>query len=323
MVRYLFILLIALLIPCGSMAAPPPSPAVKFVISNPDDGVINTPVTITVRALKTNNKVDADYQDDVTLVTSGSATGGGLVDIVNGVGAIEINDSVAETVVLSLLDTEGTGLDVSSTQDVVFYAVPIIAWEQTDYWFRDDDGDDENATGFGASDVNKNNSITSVTGGTNFRLRFGIKANDDDGAISNQIEFKEGTGCATGAWTPISSTSDIFSLRLSPYFNDGDVASNIITTGQYTAGRLFEFTNPAPPLSLNQNIFTEYEWSLTAGEDIPLDTTYTFRISNNGSALDTYTECPILTSQYTTPPETNVVWVQESYWFRDDDGGET
>src|SRR5205085_1452386 len=57
---------------------------------------------------------------DVTLNTSGSATGGGLVNIVNGVGTKSISDQVAETVNLSLSDSATTGFDVSSVQDVIF-----------------------------------------------------------------------------------------------------------------------------------------------------------------------------------------------------------
>ncbi|MEA3281752.1 MAG: hypothetical protein U9Q68_04195, partial [Euryarchaeota archaeon] len=41
-------------------------------------------------------------------------------DIIDGVGTLDITDTVAETVNLSLFDSESTGLDVSSTQDVVF-----------------------------------------------------------------------------------------------------------------------------------------------------------------------------------------------------------
>ena len=55
----------------------------------------------------------------MTLGVSGSATGGGLVDIVNGVGTRQISDAVPETVTLSLSDTQGTGLNVSSTQTVI------------------------------------------------------------------------------------------------------------------------------------------------------------------------------------------------------------
>ncbi|MCK4627124.1 MAG: Ig-like domain-containing protein, partial [Phycisphaerae bacterium] len=62
------------------------------------------------------------YQDDVELNASGSATGDGIVNIVDGTGSLDISDQVAETVTLTLNDTQETGLDASSTQDVVFAA---------------------------------------------------------------------------------------------------------------------------------------------------------------------------------------------------------
>ncbi|MGA2417678.1 MAG: dockerin type I domain-containing protein [Candidatus Staskawiczbacteria bacterium] len=99
------------------------NPAIsKFVIINPTDGTVDAPITVTVQAQRTDNSIDTSYQQDVTLVASGSATGAGLVDIINGVGTKNISDTVAETVNLSLSDTQGTGLNVSSTQDVVFSA---------------------------------------------------------------------------------------------------------------------------------------------------------------------------------------------------------
>ena len=94
--------------------------ATKFVILNPADGTVDNPITITVQAQNASSEVFTSYQSDVTLAVSGSATGGGLVDIVNGVGTMNISDTVAETVTLSLQDTESTGLDASSVQDVVF-----------------------------------------------------------------------------------------------------------------------------------------------------------------------------------------------------------
>ena len=90
------------------------------MILDPTDGTVDAPITVTVDALDNGDLKDVDYTLDVTLVTDGSATGAGLVDIVAGTGSLDISDQVAETVTVSLLDTEGTGLDVSSTQDVVF-----------------------------------------------------------------------------------------------------------------------------------------------------------------------------------------------------------
>jgi len=119
--------LVLFLLPIFAVAKPPDE-AVKFVILKikPKDQPVGAPVTVTVEAQKKNNKADESYQDDVTLVASGSATGEGLVDIVNGVGSLQINDLVAETVALSLSDTQSTGLDASSTEEINFVAgVPI------------------------------------------------------------------------------------------------------------------------------------------------------------------------------------------------------
>ena len=97
-----------------------PGTATRYVILDPTDGQIGTPIPVTVRALDQYGNIATGENRDVTLLTSGSATGGGLVNIVSGAGTRAINDLVPETVDLTLIDTQGTGLNVSSTQDVVF-----------------------------------------------------------------------------------------------------------------------------------------------------------------------------------------------------------
>jgi len=101
-----------------------PGVATKFVIIDPTDGTVDAAITVTVEAQdQYSNLCDSGpntYAQDVTLVTDGSATGAGLVDIVAGTGSLPISDQVAETVNLSLLDSQTTGLDCISTQDVVF-----------------------------------------------------------------------------------------------------------------------------------------------------------------------------------------------------------
>src|SRR5207237_1721253 len=75
--------------------------AAKFVILNPADGTVDAPITVTVQLQdQFGNVVSSgpDKDKDVTLNTSGSATGGGVVDIVNGVGTRSISDQVAQTV---------------------------------------------------------------------------------------------------------------------------------------------------------------------------------------------------------------------------------
>jgi hypothetical protein len=104
----------------------------RFVITDPTDTVVGTPVIVTIRALRADNTVDTHYQNDVTLSLSGSASGAGLVNIVNGVGTATISDVLAETVTLSLVDSQATGLDVSSTQDLVFAPGPLATILITD-----------------------------------------------------------------------------------------------------------------------------------------------------------------------------------------------
>jgi hypothetical protein len=119
------LLLAAGVLSCGGNNTTGSTPqATKYVIVDPTDGVVGTPVTVTVEARDANNAVFTDENRDVTLVVNGSATGGGLVDIVNGTGTIDVSDLVAETVSLSLSDSRGTGLNVSSTQNVAFAAGP-------------------------------------------------------------------------------------------------------------------------------------------------------------------------------------------------------
>jgi uncharacterized repeat protein (TIGR02543 family) len=92
--------------------------ATKFVIVDPTDNTVGNNVTVAIRALDSSDTLVNTYNNTVTLVASGSATGEGAVNIVNGVGTIDISDIVAETVNLSLTDAHG--LDDTSTQDVVF-----------------------------------------------------------------------------------------------------------------------------------------------------------------------------------------------------------
>jgi len=92
----------------------------RFVILDPADGTVDTPISVTVQAQDQFGNVVTTEGRDVTLTASGSASGDGVVNIVNGVGTLAISNTVPETVTLALTDTQGTTLDVSSTQSVVF-----------------------------------------------------------------------------------------------------------------------------------------------------------------------------------------------------------
>lgn len=104
---------------------------ITFVINAPSTGIKGVPVTVKIeaRGANTRGSIQRDYNGAVTLETSGSATGEGLVNIINGIGTAEINDSVAETVTLSLIDTENTGITLGTEKTILFeepQAVEIV-----------------------------------------------------------------------------------------------------------------------------------------------------------------------------------------------------
>ncbi len=100
--------------------------AVKFVFANvTSTATAGDTATLNVEAVDSFNNIDATFNQDVTVTKTGSATGGGLVTIVNGIGTSTVRDTVAETVTLGLSDTQGTGLNVSSTAAITFEPGPL------------------------------------------------------------------------------------------------------------------------------------------------------------------------------------------------------
>ncbi len=103
-----------------------PIVATKFIIESDTTATVGNSVLVTVKAVDNSNNTDSTFQNDVTLLSTGAATGAGLVDIVNGVGTINISNTSAQTVTLSLSDTELTGLDVSATHQITWSIEPVI-----------------------------------------------------------------------------------------------------------------------------------------------------------------------------------------------------
>jgi hypothetical protein len=111
----------------GVIVSALPIVATKFIITTSGNGgLVNTPITVTVRAVDDDNDIDTTYQSDVTLRISGSGTGEGLVNIVNGVGEVIVTSPEEESVILSLEDTEGTGLDTSYSYTLVFSKTSVV-----------------------------------------------------------------------------------------------------------------------------------------------------------------------------------------------------
>jgi len=81
---------------------------------------IDNPATVNVEVVDKGNNRVTNSSLKVSVVTSGSASGGGLVSLMNGFGSIAINDLKAETITLSLSDTQGTALNCTNTAALTF-----------------------------------------------------------------------------------------------------------------------------------------------------------------------------------------------------------
>lgn len=78
---------------------------------------------VTIEAQDQHGNLNTAEQRAVTLLVAGnSITGAGLVDIVDGTGSISIATTVSQVATLSLLDSEATSLDTTSSVSAVFLA---------------------------------------------------------------------------------------------------------------------------------------------------------------------------------------------------------
>ena len=92
----------------------------RFVILPPTTTSVDFSTTVTVEARdQFNNRATAENRS-VTLDASGSVTGVGVVTFVNGVATKVLRDSLVETATLSMIDSSFLGVDVSSTQPIVW-----------------------------------------------------------------------------------------------------------------------------------------------------------------------------------------------------------
>jgi hypothetical protein len=100
----------------NNTASVTPAPGASISIPNPLDGIENTNVNVTYNILDTYGNLDTNFQNDITLALTGSATGAGLIDIVNGTATAPVSDSVREQVFLT---ATYPGL-TNGTEDIFF-----------------------------------------------------------------------------------------------------------------------------------------------------------------------------------------------------------
>lgn len=188
--------------------------------------------------------------------------------------------------------------------------------DQNAYQFFNDNGTESGAT----TRASINTAITGVTTSEIVRIRFEVEEiNGADAVVNGELQFSsDATSCTDGNWTTLDTSSTAWRVTASTQETNATATTNRISGSGLTFDNGFWYdtqNQDATGQTLN-NEHTEWEWSIS-GPGAAGNTTYRFRVTDAGTALNTYTNCGQLTTA------TQATFDQEHFWFRDDDGSES
>lgn len=165
------------------------------------------------------------------------------------------------------------------TRSIVLAIIIPTAIQQTQYRWRNDDGDETTATWSAAI----NTSITVSNAADRQRLR--LEFNNTSGgafAVNETLEYSSNGGTT---WTAITNDpTNEFWYEASPSVANGTLTTNQMgttTAGTFAAGRVV--STPAAAVNLANNGRTEYEWVIRPTANVQPFATYLFRTSNQGT----------------------------------------
>jgi len=174
--------------------------------------------------------------------------------------------------------------------------------EQKHYHWRNDDGTQAGASS--ATDGNEDTNITQVVRGDAQRLRFGISNEGSTTSTSTIFALEYGekiTTCSAVSWQSIGAGGD-WTLSDSPNLTDGanttDIAESVGgVTDENTVfltpnGGVRDDSASTSALTLLSTNYVDLEYSIEATPQSDFGSTYCFRITQNGAAMDVYDSYP-------------------------------
>lgn len=177
---------------------------------------------------------------------------------------------------------------------------------QIRYHWRNDDGTETTAT-------SKTGGIEGVdfSGYTRTPVRLRMEVSNEGGSTTPAIPYRleyalSTTSCAlTSGWIDVGAVNDAINMYPSANITDGNDSTNIgiasggttdeNTTFKTPNGGLKDTSSQTGAITLSISQFTELEYSIIASTTAQDGTTYCFRVSNAGIALETYSIYPSLT----------------------------
>lgn len=202
----------------------------------------------------------------------------------NTASAWTVSDLTSLEVGVKKINTAGQRLTMMKV--VVDYTAPNV--EQEGFRFRNDDGSESAATWLASQDAN-----SSITSGTNVRLRMLLNATGAAGSTQYQLEYKEKV---SGSYAIVPLDVDTYGSELT----SGGTASASHENGPSEgAAQAFDDSSSTKWLAFNTTPWLQYQfgssathvvgkYTLTSGNDDDTRDPYTWTLqgSNNGSTWD-------------------------------------
>ena len=217
--------------------------------------------------------------------------------------ALEISDPSTEVVVSSGVVEPNEDRSISGQS-----VVQKVALTQTHYHWRNDNADESNASS--ASGGMEDTVVTDWTVNQPLRLRLGVMNHGLAVATTTVLRLEYATKITTcdmaTVWGDVGASGDGWELSNSVYISDG-VTTNIsvgaggVSDGggnfQSGTGTLRETGSETATNTLSTNDFLEVEYSIRPNSLVAYDTTYCFRVSNQGVPLAGYNNYAELTTE--------------------------
>ncbi len=185
-------------------------------------------------------------------------------------------------------------------------AGPVLT--QTNYHWRNDNGSETGATSM--TQGSENTAVSNVPQTTPVRLRLELSNEGGVSAPSQTYRLEYGakiTTCsAVASWIDVGATGGAWDMFNSSNLTEATNTTNIAvgsggvtdanTTFLSPNGGVKDTSSVLSAFALSSTEFHESEFSIRQSSEAGYDTTYCFRLSQNGNALDAYTVYPELTT---------------------------
>lgn len=174
---------------------------------------------------------------------------------------------------------------------------------QANYHWRNDDGNETGATS--ATGGTENTSYDAFPKSQTKRVRFAVYNNGNATSTAIQYRLEHATKteltCAAVAsgWTDVGSTGGAFDMSNTANLTDGNNTTDISngiggvtnpdTDFETPNGGIRDTNSQTGNITLDQNDFVELEYAISANAFVSDGTTFCFRVTNAGTALDAYT----------------------------------